>query len=283
MPDEVFNWVPPQCSEREAGGQEDCTWCTGVMLNNAAHGRTVVRSVRSEYEALRVAGGDGPAENPGDGSNYKQLELAIKRRYDWDIDRYGHIPFATFWRMLTPGMAAGVQGTMGVFPRMGRWRRWDRQFGSFHSVYVQRRDTSDRVWWMNPSAPNTYAGEWMNKADLKRYYEAWVGGIVMVKVGKLFVPPDTSTEDPMGMKLAAKGPVIGKATMVVDWHLWRVRDDMKTAKKPKGTKFDVRGIVTYHMSKEAPAGYTGYLVSLQGEDHILPTDRVSTLKVTGEL
>lgn len=85
--------------------------------------------------------------------------------------------------------------------------------------------------------------------------------------------PDTATEE--AMKLASKGPVIGTAKMIDDWPLWRVRDDSRTAKVSKGTVFDVRGVATYHDQ------YTGYLVLKNGEDHILPSDRVSVFTVRG--
>lgn len=207
---------PHQCSEREANGDEDCTWCTGVMYNNAMHGANVRPWVRAEYEALRVAGGDGPAEKPGDGSNYGQLELGIIRRYGWNPHRVGppggaHVSFGTFWASLDPGMGAAVQGSMGVFPRNGHWRRWDPQFGGAHSVYVQREDSRDRVWWMNPSAPNSYAGEWMSKADLKRYYEGFSGGYLIGKIGHL-APPDTSTGEKMDAISLPQHPSIATAT-----------------------------------------------------------------------
>lgn len=203
----MSTFIPQQCTERETNGDEDCTWASGVMFNNAAHGRNVVPSTRTEYEALRVAGGDGPAENPGDGSNLGQLETGIKRRYGWDPHRVGppggaHVSFETFWRSLKPGMGAAVQGWMGVFDRNGHWRRWDPQFGGAHCSYVQRRDSRDRVWWMNPSAPNSYAGEWMSKADLKRYYDGFAGGYLVVEVGAL-APPDTGTGDDDVLKAIA--------------------------------------------------------------------------------
>lgn len=198
-------FIPRQCSEREVGGDEDCTWCSGVMLYNAASGRNAVPSTRAEYEALRVAGGDGPAENPGDGSNYGQLEVGLRRRYGWDVRRFGppggaHLGFGAFWSTLAPGYGAAVQGSMGAFPRTGHWRRWDRQFGGAHSVFVERLDRSDRVWWMNPSAPNSHAGEWMSKEDLRRYYEGMQGGFIVTKVGALR-PPDTSTGDAMELSI----------------------------------------------------------------------------------
>lgn len=192
-------FIPAQCSEREAGGQEDCTWASGVMLQNAHQGANIRPATRHEYEALRVAGGDGPAENPGDGSNMRQLAVGISRRYGWTGQRVGppglvRIPFGQLWRLLPPGHGAALQGSMGAFPRTGYWRRWDSQFGGPHCVYVQRLTSRPEVWWMNPSAPNSFGGELMGVADLRRYYDAWVGGALFTAVGL----PDTSTGE--GMK-----------------------------------------------------------------------------------
>lgn len=273
---------PPQCTEREPGGYEDCTWCSGVMLQNAAHGRAKVPSTRKEYEALRVAGGDGPAENPGDGSNIQQLQIGFRNRYDWTPVRIGvpNLPRATFaqvWSRLQPGTGAVVQGAMGVLG--DHWNRWDPKFGQgigAHAAYAQREKAEDRVWWMNPLAPNSYAGEWMAKGVLRAYFEGLNGGALFATIGQ-FALPDTSTEE--AMQLTSKGPVIGTAVVITDdmdggWRCWRVRDGAEVP-IAKGTKCEVRGVVTYKKS------YTGYLILRNGEDHILPSKDVSEFTVKG--
>ncbi len=188
-------FVPAQCTEREPGGWEDCTWCTGVMLNNAVHGANVRPSTREEYEALRVAGGDGPRENPGDGSNHQQLVDGIRRRYGWTPSRLGP-PGSTqpAWSVVmshldTPGDVVALQGSMGVWGPSSHWRRWDTGFSGPHDVLVIRRDNYSRVWWMNPQAPNSYPGEWMSLLDARRYYEGFRGGILFDRVGRLAPPP----------------------------------------------------------------------------------------------
>lgn len=93
------------------------------------------------------------------------------------------------------------------------------------------------------------------------------------------VLPDTATED--GMKFDNEGPIIGVATMVDDWPLWRVRDDSRTAKFVKGTIWQVRGVVRYHKSAAKPDGYVGFLVDHGNEAHILPRDQVSTARLVG--
>ncbi len=179
---------PPLCTEREAGGYEDCTWASAVMLNNAHHGWATVPSTRHEYEALRVAGGDGPAEKPGDGSTQQQAETGILNRYRWDVVRFG-VPgtqrsFEYLWDRLGVGIGASVQGYMGAFPSGSHWRRWDPGFHGAHCTYVQRESTADRVWWMDPLAPGTYPGEWMTKNDLRRYVSQFAGGYLVARIAK---------------------------------------------------------------------------------------------------
>jgi hypothetical protein len=188
------DFIPAQCSEREAGQWEDCTWATGVMLNNAAHGANVAPSTRTEYEALRVAGGDGPAENSGNGSNHAQLVAGISHRYHWTPTRIGPpgAPKPSWQTVLShldqPGDCAALQGSMGVWSPSSHWRRWDVPFHGAHDVYVQRIDAQPRLWWMNPQAPNSYAGEWIPLNEARRYYDGFTGGVVLARVGFLAPP-----------------------------------------------------------------------------------------------
>lgn len=135
----------------------------------------------------------------------------------------------------------------------------------------------------NPLAPSGSQPKPITEAALKAAATALpYGGNVRAL---LFPPrlPDTSTEE--AMQLTSKGPVIGTALVITDdldggWRCWRVRDG-KAVPIAKGTRAEVRGIVTYNKSDEAPAGYTGYLILRDGEDHVLPSDRVSTFTVKG--
>jgi hypothetical protein len=181
----VLDYRPPQCSERETGMDEDCTWCAGVMLQNAAHARTLAPSTRAEYEGLRVDGGDGPARNPGDGSNIGDLKKGIAKRYGWVPMVVGHVAWSKVLESLDqPGDAAVLQGSMGVFRRGHRLRRFDPGFDGDHAVYVQRVDERPRLWWMNPAAPNSFDGEFIDLADARRYYEGLGGGAAFVRVGE---------------------------------------------------------------------------------------------------
>lgn len=184
------HYRPPMCSEREAGGFEDCTWCSGVMLQNAAHARTKARSMRAEYEGLRVDGGNKEAEGEGDASNLIELRVGITKRYGWTPRLSGepgrlHAPWATILESLSrPGDAAVLQGSMGVFPRGHHFRRHDPKFDDGHAVYVQRVDKQPRLWWMNPAAPNSFDGEFISLDDAKLYYEGLRGGAAFTRVGE---------------------------------------------------------------------------------------------------
>lgn len=193
---------PPQVTEREPDGTwEDCTWASGVMLNNAAHGAAVVPSDQAEYQALRVAGGDGPAEHTGDGSNALQLQVGIAARYGWTPRRLGAPGIATswaeIWAMLVPGVACVLQGSMSGLST--HYRRWDPPFAGDHAVYVQREDALSRLWFQNPLAPASFPGEWLDKADAERYWTALRGGAVFAHIGALSAPipaPKPTVEDP---------------------------------------------------------------------------------------
>ena len=186
-----MTYRPPQVTEREPDGSwEDCTWASGVMLQNAAHGGPAVPSTQAEYQALRVAGGDGPAENTGDGSNALQLQTGIAKRYGWTPMRLGAPGIATswaeIWSKLVPGVGCVLQGSMSGLST--HFRRWDPPFTGAHAVYVQREGPEPRLWLQNPLAPASYPGEWLNVADAERYWLGLKGGAVFAHIGSLAAP-----------------------------------------------------------------------------------------------
>lgn len=189
---------PAQVSEREPDGTyEDCTWATGVMLWNARLGFNGAPNTRAEYEALRVAGGDGPAENSGDGSNYDQLALGMSRRYGWRPPVVT-TTFDAAWGLFKPGVAMGWQGSMGGVNDY--LRRWDVNFGANgrlapHSVLAIRDAAEDACWWMNPLAPRSFPGERISKAMLQRYFEALPRAAITYTPVGVFELPDTGTDE----------------------------------------------------------------------------------------
>jgi len=191
-----MTYRPPQCSEREPDGTwEDCTWAAGVDLGNAAHGRQVYPTTQTEYEGLRTASGDSMSG----GSNVTpNLETGMLERWGWKGTILVAPSMAVLWAALKPGVGAVVQGSMGAFPAGHRLRRWDPKFAAGHAVYVQREDTGLRVWWMNPQAPTSFAGEWITYDELRRFVTALPGGSAMtVVIGSRIPLPDTATEEDM--------------------------------------------------------------------------------------
>lgn len=257
---------PAQCTEREPDGSyEDCTWCTGVMLWNGMNGRTAVPPTRAEYEALRVAGGDGPAEKPHDGSNHGQLVLGMTRRYGAAPVELRGATFDRLWATLQPGVMAGVAGNMGTTST--HLRRWDPGFGAnggraAHEVLVIRDDESDRVWWMNPLAPASFPGEYISKAMLRAFYEG-LGDVGFVYAPVGILPPDTATEDPMGLQLTfPPGAIVaGTLTIPEGANAIRVRDGerYKTVQDAK------RPAVVINLLNHVAAGQ-GYQVDLNGDE-----------------
>lgn len=147
---------------------EDCTFMSGLELHRLTRNKNTA-ATHYEGERLRQAAG----VSPRGGSNMDDLKRGIRRRYGYDtMQPFG--TFATLWRLLTPGRAAAAQGRMGAFPRGHRLRRWQPGFIGKHCVLVVRCDSTDRVWWCDPLAPGgtTYQGEWVTKAELKRYVDA---------------------------------------------------------------------------------------------------------------
>ena len=255
---------PPQVTEREPDGTwEDCTWASGVMLNNAAYGAPVVPSNRAEYEALRVAGGDGPAENTGDGSNALQLQVGITTRYGWIPMRLGAPGVATswaeIWSKLVPGVACVLQGSMSGMPV--HFRRWDPPFAGAHAVYVQREDDLPRLWLQNPLAPADYPGEWLNKDDAGRYWSGLKGGAVFAHIGSLSAPVPAPKPPP-------EDPTVRVVTVIIDRFpprkftavgiLQRYSATAELSSIAAGYSATVDGEVTFLGNTSAPTG-SGFL------------------------
>ncbi len=170
-------WIPSLVSEREPDGSwEDCTWASGVMLANAGAAGDWHPGTRAEYEALRVAGGDGPAENPHDGSNLGQLAVGMRSRYGWTGAR------ADGWTAVSavrPRTAVVVTGSYASLPT--HFRRWDPAFGGGHAALAVR--TPYRWWWLDPLAVRGYAGEEIAAATLGAFVRS-IGPAMAIPIGK---------------------------------------------------------------------------------------------------
>lgn len=147
-------------------------------------------------------------------------------------------------------------------------------FNGTHCIYIpnipEKIIDGKPCWYIHDSICDQ--GHWEEVTHIKSYAQKLSSSIFFA-----VTKPLKSQEVGDAMKFDSRGPVIGNATTVKAWHLWRVRDDVKTAPVPKNTSFQVFGIVNYHEK------YVGYLVDYQGEAHVLPSKDVSTLKMVGEI
>lgn len=161
------------------------------------------------------------------------------------------------------------------------------KFDGDHCIGLPPDKVNERGEWAidDPICPVlTYESEATLRAYATKFHP-------LVRFGVFTTPvpielPDTGTGEPVGMKNTSKGPVLGSAEVITGdkdggWRCWRVRDDASIPVK-KGSKFVVRGLVVYHRSDKVPEGYVGYLISKDGEDHVLPSDRVSIFTLEGD-
>lgn len=211
-----MTYRPPDCTEREPDGSwEDCTWCSGICLGNAAHEAKVYPPTQAEYEALRKASGDTMVG----GSSLRDLQAGMLARWGWTGHLLVRPTWSLVWSALKPNVGAVVQGSMGSIPV--HYRRWDPDFGASgrlapHAFYVQREANEDRVWLINPQAPRGYAGEWLAKRDLERYFKGLPGAEAMwVQIGaRAGLLPDTDEEADLDFRIVRV--VAGTATVTID-------------------------------------------------------------------
>jgi hypothetical protein len=140
---------------------EDCAWDSAVELVRAL-GNYKIPATHAEAEALRAASG----EDTHSGSNPDDVRRGILRRYKLPTN-----PVVRGWENLRArlkvGTVASVSGNMGVFSRMHRLRRHDRDFNAGHNVVIFKLDNLPRYWWCDPLGPKEgYNGEWVSEAEL---------------------------------------------------------------------------------------------------------------------
>lgn len=192
-------WMHNHVSEREVAhtwpdGQkddshwEDCLWCSVVeWLNDTWKD---VPDTLAYAEKLRDASG----EPPTGGSNYTDVQRAFNK-FGIPIT-VAPLSFAAFWTALKPGTAAVASGENGNLPAGHRLRRFDTDFTGGHAVYVARMDTTDRVWWCDPLAPDTgYSGEWVTKATLKQWMGTRTGATPRALRTQPAPPPPPAGDD----------------------------------------------------------------------------------------
>lgn len=159
----AHTWVDG--SSRDDGAWEDCVPCS-VLMAVLASGKPAP-ATHVEAELLREAAGYSPLG----GTTIEAICKAADKRYIVDIHVFG-ASFATLWNALAPGHGAAVIGKPSNLPAAHPLRKYiGVGFTGLHCDYVQREDDLDRVWLMDPTGPTTgYAGQWLSKADLAKFY-----------------------------------------------------------------------------------------------------------------
>jgi len=147
---------------------EDCSWDSAIEFARAAK-TSAIPATHTEAEHLR----DDAGERPTGGSNIDDVRRGLARRYRWSTGYTVAYNFSQLWAALTKGKVAVVQGSMGAFPAGHRLRRWQPSYAGPHAVCAFRLDGTDNVWWCDPLAPYGvgYKGQWVTKADLKRFVD----------------------------------------------------------------------------------------------------------------
>lgn len=155
-------------SERETGGSwEDCVWSTGVMAANVMVGENRYPATRSEYEGLRFSA-TGVREASGDGSNYRELEDGMAKRYNLIVRRGSG--WAAALAEAPVGSWLAMQGLYKALPSTLRITG----FTGGHSFLFRRTD-ADSVSLFDPLAVNGSKPRSASLAAMRAYYDALPG------------------------------------------------------------------------------------------------------------
>lgn len=206
--------TPPFISERQAGAWVDCVDCSALMAV-LAHSPEKAPATLSEAKALRSAAGfpatGGTSIDPmvlASGKTAIGMAAGVKARYAIAPAVVGG-SFATFWSALTPGRVAFAIIKPSNALSTSPIRRYQGTFDGLHGVYLERLDSTDRVWFMDPCGPTdgTYKGAWVTKADLAAAYvgDAAVLAAKVKTTSKRLVCPAAARPN------ATFGAAIGKA------------------------------------------------------------------------
>jgi len=170
----VTYFRPSQVTERFTAQTSfsDCGPCSAIMLANASAGRNVHPGTKGEVIGFRHDAGaswDGPTATD---------ELAQGLRIRYNVFTKLALRFPAVWAELDPGKGAVLAGRLSRFPVTHHLRRWDPSYRGGHFVFVERMDTSNRVWWMDPLAPIAYKrgsstviyrGEWASASEVSTF------------------------------------------------------------------------------------------------------------------
>lgn len=241
---------------------EDCFPTSTVMFLRLT-GHPEIPASHQEAEALRCDGG----AQPTGGTSYAVMSAAVRKRYGFGLPRQT-FGTATVLAALKPGTAAIVGGSMAAFGSASHWSRWDPSYDGLHVVAVARRDSTDRVWWMDPEAPvqyrdasgvtRDYVGEWMSDVDLASFMNA--GG----DKDAVIAPMRSSQEAPM-LDFTIVKPLTGTVTVAGSGHAAvRLSDGARIGLPDGNVKTTVAAIrLTVPLDAAPGDRQSGYLIGDQ--------------------
>ena len=249
-------------SERESGHYwpdgryddarwEDCAFDTAVEWARVTHD-SKIPATHVEAEALRAASGLGPSG----GATIDRVRQGLTARYGFAGTKA--VGFTALWAALVPGTAACVQGSMGAFPLGHSLRRHLPSFAGIHQVTAFRLDATDRVWWCDPLGPaGTYNGEWVSKAQLAAYVNAFAAN------GHTVAPLQEDSVTTIELTPFPEGPRLFSIAAGATVHGYSPGSStpVKTQTFPTGSSASAKGIaVITQVPIRAPQGtfYPGF-------------------------
>lgn len=145
-------------TELHATGWRDCTYASGMMaVWFGRQGASIfpLGFTAEEREALERSD-DKPDEQ---GANINtDLILACQRRYGVTLRQQAGSLRAAL-AAAGPDAFFVFAGSNGRWPAGDHFRRWDPGFAGNHATAGQGTGDGKTIWWMDPEAPATYAGE----------------------------------------------------------------------------------------------------------------------------
>lgn len=259
-----MTWViPPLVTEHEDAhywpngaydgpADEDCVFVSGLMQYLAWKPRAAAATLY-EAERIRQAAGLGP----DGGALTSDLLRGESIRYGWKPATA--VGFAALWAGLTPGHGATASGVPTDTDRDSPFRHWLPYYTGGHRVFVERLDSQDRVWLMDPEAMSGYGGEWATKSDLEAFTRH--GSTHTVAPLALGFTGSTGGIDLMGLPvtLPAVG-VAGTLSIPSGTDAIRVSDATHYKLPVSATR------PAYVAALTGAASESGYLVDLNGDE-----------------
>ena len=280
--------------EADNSAWEDCLWDSIVEVLDFAGVHLPLGATHAEAEALRHASGQGPTG----GSNFTQVRAGVKARYGITLPP-SKSGYAATWAALQPGYAGVTTGLFGNFAASDPIRRFGGSFTGGHAIVNFRLDSTQRLRWCDPLAPETvggapYDGEWVAPSVLATLMKGDNGSAIVLKLNQYANLPGVPTMDTTPVyytvrsgnslsKIAiAHGITLAKLQSYAwnkshfgsNWALINVGDKVQVGEKavvppvlslPEGTRILVDGkVYTYTISNGVVSNQTAHTFSHSG-------------------